>query len=43
MYLPTIKKIPDDLWDEIRLILPSEKLVNTIGRPAASFKKSGRY
>jgi hypothetical protein len=22
--LPTVKKIPDELWDEIRLILPPE-------------------
>jgi hypothetical protein len=39
-YLPTIKRIPDELWDKIRFILPSEKLTNTIGRPAVSL---GRY
>ena len=38
-YLPTIKRVPDELWDEIRLILPSEKPNNTIGRPAVSFRK----
>ena len=38
-YLPTIKRIPDELWDEISLILPSEKPNNTIGRPAVSFRK----
>ena len=38
-YLPTVKRIPDELWDEIRLILPSEKPNNTIGRPAVSFRK----
>ena len=38
-YLPTVRKIPDELWDEIRLILPSEKPNNTIGRPAVSFRK----
>ena len=38
-YLPTVKRIPDKLWDEIRLILPSEKPANTIGRPAISFRK----
>jgi transposase len=38
-YLPTIKRIPDQLWDEISLILPSEKPNNTIGRPAVSFRK----
>jgi len=38
-YLPTIKRIPDQLWNEIRLVLPSEKPDNTIGRPAVSFRK----
>jgi putative transposase len=38
-YLPTIKRVSDELWDEIRLILPSEKPNNTIGRPAVSFRK----
>ena len=38
-YLPTIKRVPDELWDEIRLILPSEKPNDTIGRPAVSFRK----
>ena len=38
-YLPTIKRVPDELWDEIRLILPSEKPNNTIGRPVVSFRK----
>jgi transposase len=38
-YLPTVKRIPDALWDEIRFILPSEKPNNTIGRPAVSFRK----
>jgi transposase len=38
-YLPTVKRIPDALWDEVRLILPSEKPTNSIGRPAASFRK----
>ena len=37
--LPTVKRIPDELWDEIRFILPSEKRANTIGRPAVSFRK----
>ena len=37
--LPTIKRIPEELWDEIRLILPPEKLKDTIGRPAVSFRK----
>ena len=38
-YLPIVKRIPDELWDEIRLILPSEKPDNTVGRPAVSFRK----
>jgi transposase len=38
-YFPTIKRIPDQLWNEIRLVLPSEKPINTIGRPAVSFRK----
>ena len=38
-YLPTVKRIPDELWDEIRNILPSEKPINTIGRPVVSFRK----
>ena len=38
-YLPTIKRIPDQLWNEIRLVLPLEKPNNTIGRPAVSFRK----
>ena len=36
---PTVKRVPDELWDEIRLILPSEKPNNTIGRPAVPFRK----
>lgn len=38
-YLPTVKRIPDEIWDEIRMILPPEKPDNTIGRPAVSFRK----
>jgi transposase len=38
-YLTTIKRIPDQLWNEIRLVLPLEKSNNTIGRPAVSFRK----
>ena len=37
--LPTIKRIPDPLWNEISFILPPEKPINTIGRPAVSFRK----
>jgi transposase len=38
-YLPTVKRIHDVLWDEVRLILPPEKPNNTIGRPVVSFRK----
>lgn len=38
-HLPTIKKIPDELWYEIKLILPKEKPNNTIGRPVVQFRK----
>ena len=38
-YLPTIKRIPDEIWDEIGMFLPPEKPINTIGRPAVSFRK----
>jgi transposase len=37
--LPTIRKIPDELWDEIRVILPPEKPDRTIGRPIVPFRK----
>ena len=37
--LSAIRKIPDDLWDEIKLILPPEKPKKTIGRPVVSFRK----
>jgi transposase len=37
--LPTIRKIPDELWDEIRVILPPEKPNKTIGRPVVPFRK----
>lgn len=38
-YLPTVKRIPDELWNEIRMILPPEKPINTIGRPVLPFRK----
>jgi hypothetical protein len=37
-YLPTVKRIPDVLWDEVRWILPSEKPTNSTGRLAVSFR-----
>ena len=38
-HLPTIRNIPDEFWDEIKLSLPSEKANNTIGRPIIPFRK----
>jgi len=39
-HLPiTIRNIPDDLWNEIKLILPPEKADNTIGRHIIPFRK----
>ena len=38
-YLPTVRKIPDKLWNEIRLVLPPEKSNNTIGRPVIPYRK----
>lgn len=37
--LPTVKIMPDELWDEIKLILLPEKPTNTIGRPVVSYRK----
>ena len=38
-HLPAIRKFPDELWDEIKLLLPPEKTNKTIGRPAILFRK----
>ena len=39
-HLQTIRRIPDDLWEEIKLILPPEEKSNkTIGRPVVSFRR----
>jgi hypothetical protein len=35
----TITCIPDDLWKEIKNILPDEKPSNTIGRPIVPYRK----
>ncbi len=35
----TIIQIPDELWDEISIILPKEKPAKTVGRPTVSFRK----
>jgi putative transposase len=36
---PTILKIPDRLWDEIKSILPKEKPLKTVGRPIVRYRK----
>jgi transposase len=38
-HLSTITKISDELWNEIKIILPSEKSNNTIGRPILPFRR----
>ena len=38
-YLPTVRRIPDEVWNEVRRILPSEKPSNTKGRPPVSYRK----
>ena len=38
-HLQTIRIVPDDLWEEIKLLLPSEKPNKTIGRPVVPFRK----
>jgi len=38
-HLPTIKNIPDELWDEIKKVLPKEKPTNTVGRPIVKYRK----
>jgi transposase len=35
----TIIRIPDKLWDDIRIILPKEKPFKTIGRPVVPYRK----
>ena len=35
----TIITIPDELWDEIKVILPREKPLKTVGRPIVPFRK----
>jgi transposase len=38
-HLPTTKRIPDDVWNEIKRIIPKEKPRNTKGRPAVQFRR----
>ena len=35
----TIITIPDELWDEIKVILPREKPLKTVGRPIVPIQK----
>ena len=37
--LPTIRRIPDKVWDEVKDILPKEKPHNTKGHPAIPFRQ----
>lgn len=37
--LPTVRRIPDEVWDEVRCILPAEKPSNTKGRPPVQYRK----
>lgn len=36
--LPTIKKIPDEVWNEVKDILPKEKPPKTVGRPIVRYR-----
>ena len=36
---PTIWTLPDDLWAEVRPLLPEEKAPRTPGRPAVAFRR----
>ena len=38
-YLPTIRTIPDELWNEFKKILPREKPPKTVGRPVVPYRK----
>ena len=38
-HLQTIRIVPDDLWEEIKLLPPPEKPNKTIGRPVVPFRK----
>jgi transposase len=38
-HLATVRCIPDEVWDEVRCILPPEKPSNTKGRPPVQYRK----
>lgn len=37
--LGTIRHIPDELWNEVKNMLPAEKIPKTKGRPIVPFRK----
>lgn len=37
--LPTIERLPDDLWAELQPLLPPEKALGTPGRPPVPYRK----
>ena len=37
--LPTVKMIPDKLWDEFKKVLGKEKPPKTVGRPIVPYRK----
>jgi transposase len=39
IHLPTIRRIPNELWDRIKNILPKEKPSKTVGRPLVKYRK----
>jgi len=36
---PSIKRIPDELWYEIKKVMPKEKSFKTVGRPIVPYRK----
>ncbi|MDN5847917.1 MAG: transposase [Candidatus Nitrosocosmicus sp.] len=36
---PTIKRIPDELWNEIKKVLLKEKPSKTVGRPIVKYRR----
>ena len=38
-HLPTVRRIPDEVWNEVRRILPKEKAHSTKGRPSVPYRK----
>jgi transposase len=38
-FRPPIKKIPDELWNEIKKVQPEEKSSKTVGRPIVPYRK----